>query len=106
MKKILCALAAVLLLTLNVFAAVKEYGSAEMSEAISIMDECKGQPGKAELEQLYGLGLTDEDIDGLTVVSSLKKDKADITPYIVVAAALVVLAVSVICAVRLCKGNK
>ena len=106
MKRLLCVVTVLMILTVNAFAAATEYGSAELSEAISIMEECGGDPGQNELERLYGLGLSDEDIDGLTVVSSLRKDKIDFTPYIVIIAAAIMLSAAVICAVKLCREKK
>ncbi|MBO4423672.1 MAG: hypothetical protein J5879_09545 [Clostridia bacterium] len=90
------------LLCVTAAAAGSEYEREELSEAVSIMEECCGEPGPDELERLHGLGLTDEDIDGLSIVSTLRKDGRDPTPYVVISAAIAVLsAAAVICTVRL-----
>lgn len=104
MKKFLCILVFAAVLCAGVSAGSAEYDSADLSEALVILRECGGEPDEEELQKLYGLGLTDEDIDGLTVINSLRKDKNDITPYIIAGSVIIVLsAAAVVCVVILKK---
>ena len=101
MKKILVILIISALFCITACADYTEYDSKELSEAISILKDCGGEPDGEELQRLHGLGLTDEDIDGLAVVNSLRKDKNDIAPYIAVAVVITALsAAAVICVVK------
>lgn len=95
-----------ILLTFGASAAVTEYGKDEVSEAISIMEECDGKPGQNELERLYELGFTDEDIEGFAIFNSLRKDKTDVTPYIVIIVTAVCLSAAVVSAAALCRSKK
>ena len=97
MKKFLCILILTALLCTAVCADFSQFDSEELSEAISILIACDGKT----LEKLYNLGLSDEDIDGLAVVNSLRKDENDITPYIATATVITALsAAAVICVVK------
>ena len=104
MKKILCILVFAVILCVEAAAESAEYDSADLSEALVILKECGGEPDEEELQKLYSLGLSDEDIDGLTVINSLRKDKNDITPYIAAGAVIIILsAAAVVCVVLLKK---
>ena len=76
----------------------------DMSLALSIMEECGGEPGPEEIEKLRGLGLSDEDIDGLSLYNTLRKDREDPAPYVAVISAVAILcAAAVVCVVRSAK---
>ena len=101
MKKFLCILILTALFCTAVCADFSQFDSEELSEAISILKACDGEPDEKTLEKLYNLGLSDEDIDGLAVVNSLRKDENDITPYIATATVITALsAAAVICVVK------
>ena len=98
MKKTACILIIAAMLCVGVTAGFEEKG---LSEAVSLLQACGGEPDGETREKLYGLGLSDEDIDGLAVVNTLRKDKNDIAPYIAVAVVITALsAAAVVCVVR------
>ncbi len=101
MKKIITVLVIAAILCVFVSADFSEYSPDELSEAVSLLRSCGGEPDGETLEKLHGLGFTDEDIDGLSVVNSLRKDKNDFAPYIITAAVIAVLsAAAVVCVAR------
>jgi len=98
MKKAVCILVTAVLLCIGVSAGFEEK---ELNEAISLLKSCDGEPDGETREKLYGLGLSDEDIEGLAVVNTLRKDKNDIAPYIAVAVVITALsAAAVTCVIR------
>ena len=104
MKKAVCILIISVLLSVFAVGAAAELGSDEISCAVSIIEECDGKPEEEELKQLYGLGLSDEDINGLTVIESMRKDNSGIIVYVTVAA--VIAALSAAAAILVIKTHR
>ena len=86
-------------------AASDEHTPDEISEAMLLMDECGGEPGEEELEKLRELGFEDEDIEGLSILNTMRKDKRVIAPYIMIAAAVILLFAAAVTSAVLIRGR-
>ena len=77
-------------------AASDEHTPDEISEAMLLMNECGGEPGEEEIEKLHELGFEDEDIEGMSILNTMRKDKRVIAPYIIIAAAVILLSAAAV----------